>query len=135
MVLYLTNFLILEYLQIVCCQGRKLLVLMEWVIGCWLATKWAIFQLCQLKVRTSYLSMRWWWWWWWCPLCTRPTCLIEFLSARSLIQQSVDSDDAPLRHVILILSQPTFILTSLMMDSKWKSNKYQFYNLFFVYRI
>ena len=45
---------------------------------------------------------------WWCLLCARPTHWVEFYSASSLKQQSLDRHVAPLGHIILIPSQPVF---------------------------
>jgi hypothetical protein len=77
----------------------------EWVIGVW----------CQLSnfsaiswQGTSYFYMRWWRG----PLYTRPTRLVGFFySASWLKQQSVDRHVASLGHIILITSQPVFVLT------------------------
>jgi len=44
-------------------------------------------------VRTIYISMKW------CPLRTRPTWLVEFLSASILKQQSVGRHVIPLWHI------------------------------------
>ena len=49
--------------------------------------------------------------WWWCPLCTRPSCLMDLYSASSLKQQSTNRHIAPLWNIILITSQPVFVLT------------------------
>jgi hypothetical protein len=51
--------------------------------------------------------------WWWCPLYTRLcTCFLSwtfFYSASSLKQQFVCRHVVPLRHIILIPSQPVFV--------------------------
>jgi len=60
-----------------------------------------------IVARTSYSSMRWWC----CLLCTWPT-LIDLYCSSSLKQQSAGRRVSPLRHIILILSQPVFILTA-----------------------
>ena len=49
--------------------------------------------------------------WWWGPLCSRPTDLVFLYSASSLKQQFANRHVAPLRHIILIPSQPIFALT------------------------
>jgi hypothetical protein len=41
----------------------------------------------------------------------RPTRLVDFFSASSLKQQSVDRHVAPLEHIVLILSKPVFVLS------------------------
>jgi len=53
-----------------------------------------------IMARTTSFSMRWWW----DLLCTKPTRLLDFHSARSLKQQSVDRHVAPLGHISLIPS-------------------------------
>ena len=46
------------------------------------------------------------------PLCTRTTRFkLDFYSANSLKQQSVDKHVAPLGHIILTPSQPVFVLS------------------------
>jgi len=53
------------------------------------------------------------WWelylmrWWWCLLFT----YLDFYSAISLKQYSMSRHVSPLRHIILIASQPVFALT------------------------
>jgi hypothetical protein len=44
-------------------------------------------------------------------ICTRPKRLLHFLSASLLKQQSTGNDVAPLRHIMLISSQPVFDVT------------------------
>jgi hypothetical protein len=55
---------------------------------------------------------------------------LDFYSASSLKQWSADRYVAPLWHIILIPSQPVFAF-SLMLYAWRRSNKYQFYNLWF----
>ena len=54
---------------------------------------------------------------------------LDFYSASSLKQQSAGRHVAPLRHIILIPSQPSSF--SLMLRAKPRSNKYQLYSLWF----
>jgi hypothetical protein len=58
-----------------------------------------------IMVRSGYISTRW------CLFCTRPTHFVGFYSAASLKQQSAGRYAAPIGHIILILSQPIFVLT------------------------
>ena len=53
-------------------------------------------------------SMRWWWW---CLLCSRPTRWVGFYSASSLKQQFAGGHVAPIGHIILIPTQPVFVLS------------------------
>ena len=57
----------------------------------------------------AFFSMRWWWG----PVSTGPTCLLGIYSASSLKQQSADRHVVPVRHIILISSQPVFALSPL----------------------
>jgi hypothetical protein len=58
----------------------------------------------------------------WGPLWTRPTCLVfyhyDFYSASSPKQQSADRHVTLLGHVILIPSQPVFLLNAAWLEEK-----------------
>jgi hypothetical protein len=82
-----------------------------------------VVELSYIMARTILFSMKRWWGG---PLCTRPTRWVGF----SLKQWSADRYVAPLWHIILIPSQPVFAF-SLMLYAWRRSNKYQFYNLWF----
>jgi hypothetical protein len=76
----------------------------EWVSDyCW---TWNEQFFSYIMARTNYILMRWWW----CPLCSRPTHLLDFYSAGSLKQQSTGRHVASLWHICLIPSQPVFDL-------------------------
>jgi hypothetical protein len=77
----------------------------DWVSDCCLTPIQQFFSY--IMGRTSKFSMRWWWG----SLCTRPTRGLEFYSACSLKQQSLDRHVAPLGHIILIPSEPICVLS------------------------
>jgi len=58
--------------------------------------------------------------WWWC-LLHQHYSLLDFYSASSLKQQSVSRHVAPLGQIILIPSQPVFVLTQCLSPLKFES--------------
>jgi hypothetical protein len=86
--------------EIIC--GKNLKMIEIWVIGiemnltlCWLCDGWEQKQILIMH------GHEW----------VRSTPLIAFYSASSLKQQSTDRHVAPLRHILLIPSQPVFALS------------------------
>jgi hypothetical protein len=56
--------------------------------------------------RTSKFAMRWW-----VPRCTRLTRFVAVFIANPLKQQSADRHGGTLEHIILIPSQPVFVVS------------------------
>jgi len=81
--------------------------LFEWASDCCLTP---IFSY--IMVRTNRILMRWWWWWWWCHFVLGQNADFDFYSASSLKQHSAGRHVVPLGHIILILIQLVFALTS-----------------------
>ena len=71
-------------------------------------SEWLLFNqfYSYIMARTSYIFMTWWW----SPLVLKHADL-DFYSTSSLKQQSTGRHVAPLGHIILIPSQPVFVLT------------------------
>ena len=80
----------------------------EWASDCCLTPIQQFFSYMYIMARTSLFSMRWWWG----PLVLDQHAELDFYSVSSLKQQFAGRHGTPFGHIILIPSQPVFVLSS-----------------------